>query len=183
MTNLGVQIMDARENQLRDRRSTGGALRMRGVNRAAQTGRLRSMGFALAVVAISLTLAGWLGNRGGEQLRIVKQPADLTVAPGRAARFTVDADGQDLSFQWQRNGKDIAGADRDELVLPVVTARDDYSLINVVVRRGPQVLASSRAVLRVSDVPARDGRGPQHALMFKDERAATAVPAADQAPN
>jgi len=184
MTNLrGVKIMDVRDDQLRGRQAVGGALRLRGMDRAAQTGRLRSIGFALALVAISLTLAGWLGHRGPESLQIVKQPADLTVAPGRAARFTVDAGGDDLSFQWQRNGKDIAGADRDELVLPVVTAQDDYSLINVVVRRGQQVIASSRAVLRVTDVPIRDAQGRQHALMFKGERSASAVVPAGQAPN
>jgi hypothetical protein len=76
-----------------------------------------------AMVAAVLSLAACGGGGGGTQAGTppataptVQAPA-ITVQPGpqsRAARgsatFTVTASGADLAYQWQRDGKDIAGA-------------------------------------------------------------------------
>ncbi|MBN1576180.1 MAG: hypothetical protein JW913_06510 [Chitinispirillaceae bacterium] len=42
--------------------------------------------------------------------RITTQPVDQSVAEGEAVTFSVAAEGEELSYQWQRGTTDIAGA-------------------------------------------------------------------------
>ncbi|UOQ53834.1 PQQ-dependent sugar dehydrogenase [Hymenobacter cellulosivorans] len=54
---------------------------------------------------------------------ITGQPANVSVAPGQAASFTVTATGTaPLSYQWQKNGVNIAGATAATYTIASVTA-------------------------------------------------------------
>src|SRR5690242_5100367 len=65
---------------------------------------------------------------------IATQPAPQSVAVGQAATFSVAATGDGLSYQWQRNGADIAGANAASYMLNNAQAADDGSRFTVVVR-------------------------------------------------
>jgi glucose/arabinose dehydrogenase len=57
--------------------------------------------------------------------KITQQPTDQVVAPGQSASFTVAATGlQPISYQWQRNGVDIAGATSATYTIPNTTTLD-----------------------------------------------------------
>lgn len=63
---------------------------------------------------------------------ILTQPTNLTAAAGSTASFTVAATGAGaLSYQWRKNGANIAGATSATLTLNSVTAADsaNYSVI------------------------------------------------------
>lgn len=55
---------------------------------------------------------------------IAVQPVPLTVSAGQVAMFTVSATGSGLSYQWRKNGTDIAGQTRSSLYLDEVAATD-----------------------------------------------------------
>ncbi|TGE27561.1 PQQ-dependent sugar dehydrogenase [Hymenobacter metallicola] len=56
---------------------------------------------------------------------ITGQPANVSVAPGQAASFTVAATGTaPLSYQWQKNGVNITGATAATYTIASVTAAD-----------------------------------------------------------
>ncbi|NWG76072.1 MAG: discoidin domain-containing protein, partial [Rubrivivax sp.] len=60
---------------------------------------------------------------------INRQPADYTTAPGRPAAFVIEAklhngDPVLLTYQWQRNGTDIAGATAPNCAIPVTSEAD-----------------------------------------------------------
>lgn len=66
-----------------------------------------------ALLASLLALQACAGGGGGESAApsITMQPADQTVAAGATASFSVAASGPaTLSYQWQRDSVDIAGA-------------------------------------------------------------------------
>jgi hypothetical protein len=49
-------------------------------------------------------------TQAGSSSFITNQPIDLTVSQGGSATFSVQATGQNLSYQWKRNGVDISNA-------------------------------------------------------------------------
>ncbi|MFC5548602.1 hypothetical protein [Massilia aerilata] len=80
---------------------------------------------------------------------IATQPAPQSVAVGQAATFNVAATGDGLSYQWQRNGADIAGATGASYVLNNAQAADDGSRFTVVVRNAGGSTTSAAATLQV----------------------------------
>jgi hypothetical protein len=86
---------------------------------------------------------------------IVTQPASLTVNVGNTATFAVGVDGSGpFTFQWRRNGINIAGATSAVLTLPSVVS-DASGTFSVVVNNsvGPAV-TSADASLSVSSSPS-----------------------------
>ena len=55
---------------------------------------------------------------------IVSQPADMSVRDGAPAQFAVQAQGDSLSYQWLRDGVEIAGANGAMLTLGATTLAD-----------------------------------------------------------
>lgn len=87
---------------------------------------------------------------------ITAQPASRTVTAGSAATFTVTATGDaPLSYQWRKNGSNIAGAASASYTISAAAASDagDYS---VVVTNPYGSITSSVATLTVSGAPAND---------------------------
>jgi sugar lactone lactonase YvrE/plastocyanin len=112
---------------------------------------------ALFALALAVTACGG-GNSGNStpapvQVRaaaIATQPASTTVTAGQAVTFTVAATGDALGYQWQRDGKDIAGATAASLTLNNVQASDDGASFTVVVRNSAGSVTSAPAILRVA---------------------------------
>ena len=85
---------------------------------------------------------------------ITTQPANRTVNPGETARFSVTATGSTpLSYQWRKNGVNIAGATSASYTTPATTAADNGSLFSVVVSNSAGSVTSNNATLTVKTPP------------------------------
>jgi sugar lactone lactonase YvrE len=73
------------------------------------------------------------------------QPADAKVVDGATTTFSVAASGSSLSYQWQRDGKNIAGATGASYTTPVLRMADNGARFQVVVS-GPNTSVTSNAV-------------------------------------
>jgi regulation of enolase protein 1 (concanavalin A-like superfamily) len=83
---------------------------------------------------------------------ISSQPTDQAVAEGESATFTVTATGSaPLSYQWQRDGVDIAGATAASYTTPATTLGDDGSLYSCWVSNAAGSVSSDTATLTVVD--------------------------------
>jgi sugar lactone lactonase YvrE len=83
---------------------------------------------------------------------IATQPAAQSVLAGQSATFTVAATGDGLSYQWQRDGKDIAGATSASYTLANVQAADNGASFTVVVKNSGGSVTSASATLKVTAV-------------------------------
>jgi hypothetical protein len=79
------------------------------------------------------------------------QPADQTVTVGQTATFTMSASGTSpLSYQWQKNGTDIAGATAATYVTPATALADSGALFHVIVTNPAGSVTSRDARLTVN---------------------------------
>ena len=83
---------------------------------------------------------------------IVTHPAGQTVVTGQTATFSVVATGTSLSYQWQKNGTDIAGATGASYTTPPATLADNGSVFRVNVTNSVGSVISNGAVLTVLPV-------------------------------
>jgi sugar lactone lactonase YvrE len=82
---------------------------------------------------------------------ITTQPASQSTSAGTQATFSVVASGQaPLTYQWQRNGADIAGATLPAYALALPQLSDSGSKWSVVVRNGAGSVTSAEATLTVT---------------------------------
>jgi sugar lactone lactonase YvrE len=82
---------------------------------------------------------------------ITQQPANLSVLVGQGAAFTVAATGTaPLSYQWQRNGVDIAGATTTTYSLAATALTDSGATFRAVVSNVAGSATSDAATLTVS---------------------------------
>lgn len=89
---------------------------------------------------------------------ITTQPANQTVTAGQSASFTVAATGTTpLSYQWQMNGTNIAGATSASYTIPVTTTANSGEQFRVVVSNSVGSDPSSIATLTVN--PASTSAG------------------------
>jgi len=85
---------------------------------------------------------------------ITMQPVNQTVTAGQTASFTVVAGGTaPLSYQWQKNGANIAGATAANYTTPATTTSDSGSTFDVVVTNAAGTVTSSAATLTVNPAP------------------------------
>src|SRR5467141_3701908 len=85
---------------------------------------------------------------------ITTQPGNQTVTAGQTATFTVVAAGTaPLSYQWQKNGVNIAGATSTSYTTPVTTTADSGSTFDVVVSNTAGTVTSAAATLTVNPAP------------------------------
>lgn len=86
---------------------------------------------------------------------IKTQPAKITVSVGLTATFTVDArGGAPLSYQWMKNGANIAGAINSSYTTPPTIAGDNGSLFSVIVSNSVGSVTSNSKVLTVNTPPS-----------------------------
>jgi hypothetical protein len=82
---------------------------------------------------------------------ITTQPVSQTVTAGQTATFGVVAGGTaPLSYQWQKNGVNIAGATLASYTTPVTATSDSGSTFDVVVSNAAGSVTSSAATLTVN---------------------------------
>ena len=81
---------------------------------------------------------------------LTSQPANITVLTDDAATFTVVATGANLSYQWQKNGTDIAGATLPSFTTPAATYADNGAQYKVVVTNPDGSVTSAAASLTLS---------------------------------
>jgi hypothetical protein len=82
---------------------------------------------------------------------ITAQPANQTVTVGQTASFTVIAGGTaPLSYQWQKNGANIAGATASSYTTPATATTDSGSTFRVIVTNTAGTVTSSAATLTVN---------------------------------
>ena len=85
---------------------------------------------------------------------ITTQPANKTVNLGGTATFSVVATGTaPLSYQWQRNQVNIAGATSSTYTTPATTSADNGASFRVIVTNPVSNIASSAATLNVNSPP------------------------------
>ncbi|MCU0949560.1 MAG: immunoglobulin domain-containing protein [Burkholderiaceae bacterium] len=130
--------------------------------------------YRLVVVALAMSLAAMLAGCGGSDdptptapaapppptvtaPAITSQPAAVSVVEGQTATFSVAASGSaPLTYQWRRNGSDIAGATTSAYSL-TTTLADNGAAFSVLVRNGAGSATSNPAslvVTRQAIVPA-----------------------------
>jgi hypothetical protein len=80
---------------------------------------------------------------------ITGQPQNQSVAPGGTATFSVQATGDNLSYQWQRNGANINGANAASLTIENVQAGSNTGQYRVIVSNGAGSVTSNSASLSI----------------------------------
>ena len=86
---------------------------------------------------------------------ITNQPVSQTVTAGQTATFAVVAAGTaPLSYQWQKNGVNIAGANSSSYTTPATSTSDSGSTFSVVVTNTAGTVTSAAATLTVNPAPA-----------------------------
>ncbi len=86
---------------------------------------------------------------------ITTPPANQTVTAGQTASFSVVAAGTaPLSYQWQKNAVNIAGATAASYTTPVTATSDSGSTFRVVVSNTAGAVTSGAAILTVNPAPA-----------------------------
>ena len=107
---------------------------------------------------------------GGSQAPVlVQHPADATVGVGQAATFAVSASGSSpLSYQWQRDGVNIAGANASSYTTPPTALADSGQRFRCVVSNAAGSVTSNSALLTVSNnqAPAAAVTGPAEGATY-----------------
>jgi hypothetical protein len=90
-------------------------------------------------------------NAAASAPTITTQPASQTVTAGLTATFTVVATGTaPLSYQWQKNGANISGANAASYTTPATTSSDNATTFDVVVSNTGGNVTSHQATLTVT---------------------------------
>ncbi|HEX3121650.1 MAG TPA: immunoglobulin domain-containing protein, partial [Candidatus Acidoferrum sp.] len=114
------------------------------------------------------------GNGSGDPSApmITTQPISQTVGVGQSASFVVIATGSaPLSYQWQKNGANIAGATSTSYTTPAATTGDNAAKFSVVVSNSAGSVASNVATLTVT---AAQGSGAPQITTQPESQSVTA---------
>lgn len=88
--------------------------------------------------------------------QIMIEPQDQGLFEGEQAVFFVNAIGDDnLTYQWKKNGIDIAGANSSSYTIPSVSLSDDGSQYSVLVSNNLNIALSRSAKLYISNPSER----------------------------
>jgi hypothetical protein len=83
--------------------------------------------------------------------KISRQPASIFTAPGTTATFSVQGSGYpEPTYQWRRNGVNIAGATKSDYTTAALALVDTGAIFSVVLTNSQGSLASSAASLTVT---------------------------------
>jgi hypothetical protein len=121
---------------------------------------LHASNFATVVIAIVLAgcngLSISMGTGGNPPVApsLSVQPANIAVAAGQAATFSVSATGTaPIGYVWRKNGMNIAAATASNYTTPPTTAADNGTKFDVVVSNSAGSITSAQAALTVNLTP------------------------------
>jgi hypothetical protein len=122
-------------------------------------GSVRRLAVLLLIPACMVAfLAGCAGptnssTSGAPEITI--QPVSQTVPAGQPATFTVSAaSNSTLTYQWRKNGSNIAGAVSSSYTTPPTTAADSGSTFQVIVSNSSRSTLSAMVSLTVDGLPS-----------------------------
>jgi len=105
----------------------------------------------VTVGTANITGVNFTDNVAATGPTITTQPTNQTVTAGQTATFTVVASGTaPLSYQWQKNGANIAGATTASYTTPVTTTAASGSTFDVVVSNTAGSVTSTAVTLTVT---------------------------------
>jgi len=106
---------------------------------------------SVSVSATNITGVNFTDNSVAVAPTISAQPVSQTVTAGQTASFTVMATGTaPLSYQWRKNGANIAGATAASYITPATATSDSGSTFGVVVSNSVGSATSAVATLTVN---------------------------------
>lgn len=118
-----------------------------------------------------------------KSVSIATQPANVNVAAGASATFSVVATGSGpLAYQWLRSGTAISGATSSSYTLPVVTLADAGSTFTVTVSNAAGSVTSSGATLTVTPQSVSITTQPSGTTAFAGESVTFSVGASGSSP-
>ncbi|MFA5343554.1 MAG: hypothetical protein WC381_06290, partial [Kiritimatiellia bacterium] len=142
---------------------------------------LWAMSPSLLMVPRAIAVADGLTPYTGAPV-ILTPPTNLVVSGGQPATLRVAAVGMGaLTYQWRKNGVNIAGATAANYTTPAITAADNGAAYSVVVANAFGSATSSSAILTVKTVPAIAVQ-PAGKAVTVGQTAAFSVTATGQAP-
>jgi hypothetical protein len=104
--------------------------------------------------ASSLFRASLLWALGTSDPNIFAQPSNVTRSVGQTASFSVSAAGSGtLSYQWKKNGVDLAGGNAANYTTPVLAAGDNGAIFTCTVTGANGQAITTGAVLTVTGPP------------------------------
>lgn len=121
-----------------------------------------SVAFVTTLLLSAVLAACGGGGSGGDtnppppSLAITAQPVDQSVVAGGIARFTVQATGNGLTYQWQlstdagASWSDVSGASGSTLEVSGVTTNQDKNQYRAKVSNGSSTVTTSAVTLKVS---------------------------------
>jgi hypothetical protein len=83
---------------------------------------------------------------------IISQPANQTATQGDSVTFSVTAQGSNLTYQWQKDGQDISGANSNTLIINNVQTADEGQYQVVIQGDCGQVSSQTVNLHLVSDI-------------------------------
>jgi glucose/arabinose dehydrogenase len=114
---------------------------------------------------------------------ISQQPTSPTVSDGQPAMFSVTATGEaPLSYQWQRNGVNIAGATSATYALAAAGLVDNGALFDVVVSNAIGSATSGLTALVVNPVPITFTQQPANQTILAGQPSTFSVATTGSAP-
>ena len=138
---------------------------------------------ALTPAEVAQNFANGPAGGGGVPF-VTVQPANQAVFEGQSATFNVTATGASpLSYQWQRDGADIAGATNSSYTTPATTLADDGATFLCQVTNPSGTTPSNAATLTVNAIAAPVITvQPANQVVFENQSATFSVTATGASP-
>ncbi len=109
------------------------------------------LAFPLTAILAAFSLAGCSGLSNPVAPSLTVQPASVTVNAGQTATFSVSATGTaPFSYQWRKNGANVAGTMAASYTTPATTLTDSGAKFDVVISNSAGSATSSQATLTVN---------------------------------
>jgi Bacterial Ig domain/Immunoglobulin domain len=140
---------------------------------------------SVTVSTVNVTGVNFTDSAAAVAPTITTQPTNQTVTAGQTATFAVVAGGTaPLSYQWQKNGANIAGATAASYTTPVTATADSGSMFRVVVSNTAGTVTSAAATLTVTVAPVAPtiATQPGNQTVTAGQKATFAVVATGTAP-